>query len=98
MPNQVADVKKVLGSVREMVKAKNRIVFDEDEQGRSCSYVEYKPAGQKTVIHERNGTSQFNIQVPKGKGGGVEEVAGGGSAVTAEGFPRPGTLQTDLFY
>ena len=98
LPIQVADVKKVLGSVREMVKAKNRIVFDEDEQGRSCSYVEYKPTGQKTVIHERNGTFQFSIKVPKGKGGGVEEVVGGGEGVRAEGFPRPGTFQTDLFY
>ena len=98
LPIQVADVKKVLGSVREMVKSKNRIVFDEDEQGRSCSYVEYKPTGQKTVIHERNGTFQFSIKVPKGKGGGVEEVMEGGEGVRAEGFPRPGTLQTDLFY
>ena len=88
----------MLGSVREMVKAKTHIVFDEDECGRSCSCVEYKPTGQKTVIHERNGTSQFNIKVPKGKGGGVEEVVGGGEGVRAEGFPRPGTLLTDLFY
>ena len=64
---QVADVKRVLGSVREMGKAENRIVFDEDQQGRSCSYVEYKPTGQMTVIHERNGIIQFSIQVPRGK-------------------------------
>ena len=88
----------MLGAVREMLKSKNRIVFDEGEQGRSCSYGEYKPTGQNTVIHERNGTFQVNIQVPEGKGGGVEEVAGGSSVVTTEGFPRPGTLQTDLFY
>ena len=40
---------------------------------------------------------QFNMQVPKGKGGGVEEVTGGRGAVTTEGFPRPGSLQTDIF-
>ena len=98
LPIQVADVRKALGPVREMVKSKNRIVFDEDEQGRSCGYVECKPTGQKTVIHERNGTFQFNIQVPKGKGGGVEEVVGGSGDVKTEGFPRPGTLQMDLSY
>ena len=81
-----------------MVKSKNRIVFGEGEQDRSCSYVEYKPTGQNTVIHERNGTFQFNIQVPRGKGGGVQEVTTGAGAARPEGFPRPGTFQTDLFY
>ena len=81
-----------------MVKSKNRIVFDDGEYGRSCSYVEYKPTGQKTVIHERNGTFQFDIIAPKGKGGGVEEVRGGNGAVTGEDFPRQGTLMADLFH
>ena len=63
-----------------------------------CSYVEYKPTGQKTAIYERNGTFQFSIKVPRGKGGAVEEVVGGGEDVRTEGFPRPGTLQKDLFY
>ena len=42
LPIQVADVNKVLGSVREMVKAGNKVVFDEDANGKCCSYVEYK--------------------------------------------------------
>ena len=33
LPIQVADVNKVLGSVREMVKAGNKVVFDEDANG-----------------------------------------------------------------
>ena len=98
VPIQVADVGKVLGSVREMVHHGNRVVFDLDANGRSISYLESKPYGTKTAIHERNGTSQFDIRVPKGKGGGLEEVTGGNGSVTKEGFPRQGTLVADLFH
>ena len=98
MPIQVADVGKVLGSVREMVHHGNRVVFDMDSNGRSISYIECKANGIKTAIHERNGTFQFDIRVPKGKGGGVEEVRGGNGEVTKEGFPRQGTLMADLFH
>ena len=98
MPIQVADVGKVLGSVREMVHHGNRVVFDLDANGRSISYLECKANGVKTAIHERNGTFQFDIRVPKGKGGGVEEVRGGNGEVTGEGFPRQGTLMADLFH
>ena len=76
MPIQVADVGKVLGSVREMVHHGNRVVFDVDSNGRSISYLESKSTGMKTAIHERNGTFQFDIKVPRRKGGGVEEVRG----------------------
>ena len=98
MPIQVADVGKVLGSVREMVHSGNRVVFDVDPNGHSISYLECKATGVKTAIHERCGTFQFDIKVPKGKGGGVEEVTGRGGAVTREGFPRQGTLVADLFH
>ena len=58
----------MLGSVREMVKSKNRIVFDEDEQGRSCSYVEHKPTGQKKLIYMKEmGPSSSTSRSPKGK-------------------------------
>ena len=98
MPIQVADVGKVLGSVREMVHHGNRVVFDVDSNGRSISYLECKANGTRTAIHERNGTFQFDIRVPKGKGGGVEEVTGGNARSTNEGFPRQGTLVADLFH
>ena len=98
MPIQVADVKQVIGSVREMVDAGNRVVFDKNAEGRCISYLERKATGVKTAIHERNGTYQFDIKVPKGKGGGVEEVTRSNGVVNGEGFPRQGPLVADLFH
>ena len=60
LPIQVADVKKVLGSVRETVKAKNRIVFDED-----VSYIESKVTGKSIPIEKRGGMHIFNMWVSK---------------------------------
>ena len=99
MPIQVADVSKVLGSVREMVKAGNRVVFDEDANGNCISFLECKATNVKTAIRERNGTYQFDIRVPKGRGGGgVEEVTRSNGVVNREGFPQQGTLVADLFH
>ena len=52
MPIQVADVGKVLGSAREFLDTGNRIALDRDEQGRSCSYLEHKASGHRTVVKE----------------------------------------------
>ena len=87
-----------MGSVREMVKSGNRVVFDEDVNGNCISFLECKATKVKTAIWERNGTYQFDIKVPKGRGGGVEEVTRSGGAVNGEGFPRQGALMADLFY
>ena len=97
LPTQVADVKKVLGPAREIVEAGNRIVLDQDDQGRSCSYLEHKRTGKKTVIHERNGAFQFDINVPNDTQvepakTTVEEVN------EPETFQGPGTLMPDLFH
>ena len=98
MPIQIADVGKVLGSVREMVDYGNRVVFDRDANGKCISYLECKATKVRTAIQERNGTYQFDIKVPKGKGGGVEEVTRSNGVVNREGFPRQGTLMADLFH
>eukprot|EP00959_Pyramimonas_sp_CCMP1952_P041154 860794-Pyramimonas_sp.AAC.1 len=66
MPIQVAEVNKVLGSVREMVNAGNRVVFDKDLNGGSLSHIMNKATGKCTTIYEKNGTFQFNITVPRG--------------------------------
>ena len=97
MPIQVADTSKVLGSVREMVDAGNRVVFDKDANGKCISYLEYKAAKIRTAIHERNGTYQFDIKAPQGRGAEVEEVRGD-DVTRNEGFPRQGTLVADLFH
>ena len=52
LPIQVADVNTVLGSVREVVSVGNRVVFDNDSNGKCCSYVEHMPTGHKTNIYE----------------------------------------------
>ena len=107
MPIQVADVDKVLGPVREMVNVGNRVVFDKGPDGKSCSYVEHKPTGHKTAIHERDGKFQFDLKIPKGKG--VDSVNSVGDSVESrrrdvtvvnagEGFPRQGTLMANLFH
>ena len=37
LPIQIADVNKVLGSVRETVESGNRVTFDRDDKGKPCS-------------------------------------------------------------
>eukprot|EP00959_Pyramimonas_sp_CCMP1952_P137340 2874191-Pyramimonas_sp.AAC.1 len=49
-----------------MVNAGNRVVFDKDLNGRSLSHIMNKTTGKSTTIHEKNGTFQFNITVPRG--------------------------------
>ena len=98
LPIQIADVNKVLGSVREMVESGNRVTFDRDDNGKPCSYVEHKASGKRTDIHERNGTFQFDIRVPKGNGMDITKVQEVAEEANDEGFTRPGTLEADLFY
>ena len=81
-----------------MVDSGNRVVFDKYSNGRCISYLECKATGVKTAFRETNGTYQFDIKVPKGKRGGVEEVTASNGSVTSEGFPRQGTLVADLFH
>ena len=61
MTFQVAEVTKPLGSVRAMVKANNRVVFDEGN-----SYIQDKVTGAITKIDERNGAYVFDLWVPRG--------------------------------
>ena len=98
MPIQIADVNKVLGSVREMVESGNRVTFDRDSNGKPCSYVEHKASGKRTAIPERNGAFQFDIRVPKGDGVDVAKIHEVAKDQSNEGFARPGTLEADLFY
>ena len=59
---QVAGVKKTLGAVMPMMKAGNRVVFDDEG-----SYIFNKPTGKYTVIEERNGEFVFDLWVQRAK-------------------------------
>ena len=62
MEVQIADVKRVLGSVRKICQAGNRVVFEEGK-----SYIQNKRNGRKTPISEGRNGYTVNLWVPKGK-------------------------------
>ena len=64
---QIADVKKVLGSVRRMCEAGNKVVFDEDG-----SYVMNKTTGRKTPIAKETRGYKVRIWVPRSEGQGFQ--------------------------
>ena len=57
---QVTEVNKALLSVSRIVKAGNRVVFDEDG-----SYIEDKSTGEWIDLRERNGLYHLTMWVPK---------------------------------
>ena len=61
---QVAPVTKPLAGIREMVKANNRVVFDDSE-----SYILNKTHGTKVPINEVQGQYEFDMCVHVGKNG-----------------------------
>ena len=63
---QVAEVKKILGSVEKIISAGNRVVFDLYEG----SYIQNKRTSTKTQVYRKNGVFQFDVYVPKRKGRG----------------------------
>ena len=83
---------------RYAVDSGNRVVFDKDGNGRCISYLECTATGIKMAIHERNGTYQFDMRAPQGRGWGTVEEVRGQEVTWNEGFPRHGTLMADLLY
>ena len=57
---QVADVKKMLGSVSRMCDANNQVVFDNDG-----SYIKNKVNGRVTKLDRRNGVYKFDMWIPE---------------------------------
>ena len=57
---QVCDVNKALLSVRKVVAAGNRVIFDEDG-----SYIEDKATGEKMWLQEQNGMHMLKLWTPK---------------------------------
>ena len=64
------DVVKVLGSVRQMVEAGNRVVFD-----KSGSYIEHKLSKKRTHMKEKGGGYTFSMQVKKQGTSGFQRQA-----------------------
>ena len=62
MTAQVMEVNKALLSVSRMVKAGNRVVFDEEG-----SYIEHKTSGEWIPLEERGGVYVLKMWIPKGQ-------------------------------
>ena len=60
---QVCDVNKALLSVKKVVSAGNRVVFDD-----SGSYIEDKATGELMWLQESNGMYKLKLWIPKSKG------------------------------
>ena len=84
MDVQVTNVNKALGSVSRMVKNGHRVVFDQDEWGDNCSYIESRTSGEKMWLRERNGVYVLDVMVgPPSYKGEVDERG------RPRGFSRP---------
>ena len=69
----VAQVRKPLASAVKMVRAGNRLVFDEDG-----SHVESQSTGERIWVEVKDETFVFNITIEKGKDGTITLDSGGG--------------------
>ena len=78
---QVADVTKVLGSVRKMMDANNRVVFDSDG-----GYILHKPTGRKTTIKEMGNAFIFSIWVKREQKEEVQVVDDKGGRMVFRGW------------
>ena len=63
MTFQVVTVKKVLGSVSQMVKNGNKPVFDQDSSGKDMSYIQNKRSNEKTWLRQENGVYILDLMV-----------------------------------
>ena len=60
---QVCEVNKALLSVSKVVKAGNRVVFDDDDEG---SYIEDKQTGERMWMKKENGMYMLRLWVKRG--------------------------------
>ena len=66
---QGANVVKPLAGIRRMVKAGNRVIFEEDEWGINRSRIESKKTGIKVPIDDVNAGYEFSMWIKVGKKG-----------------------------
>ena len=63
MTFQVVREKKALGSVSQMVKNGNKLVFDQDSSGRDTSYIQKKRTNDKIWLRQENGVYVLDLMV-----------------------------------
>ena len=82
MTFQVAPgIQKALGSVSQMVRSMNRVVFDMDEYGKDISYILHKDAGGHIPMQYENGVYVVDMLV----GPPIQD-----ESPTSQGFHRQG--------
>jgi len=67
MTFQIANVTKPLGSVRAMLDAGNRVVFDRDDKGNPASFIMNKKTKATIPINERNAAFVLDLWTPAAK-------------------------------
>ena len=69
MTFQVANVQKALGSVSQMVRRGNRVVFDRDGSGKDLAYIENKRNKERIYMRQEKGVYVLDVLVapPKSK-------------------------------
>ena len=60
---QVAPVHKTLGSVHQMVRKGNRVIFDTDESGCDVSNIVHKASGKRIPLRGENGLYVLDMLV-----------------------------------
>ena len=63
MTFQIADVDKALGSVRQIVKKNNRVVFDQNAAGEDVSYIQNKQTYETMPLRVENGVYVLDLVV-----------------------------------
>ena len=63
MTFQVANVQKALGSVSQMVRKGNRVVFDRTANGEDLAYIENKRSKEKMYMRLENGVYVLDVLV-----------------------------------
>ena len=63
MTFQVARVKKALGSVSQMVKNGNKLVFHQDSSGKDTSYIQNKRTNEKIWLRQESGVYVLDLMV-----------------------------------
>ena len=63
MTFQVARVKKALGSVSQMVNNGNKLVFDQDSNGKDTPYIQNKRTNEKIWLRQENGVYVLDLMV-----------------------------------